>query len=180
MRFFLFFLLGILFLSLQTTVLQTLPEWVGVPDLLFLLIVFLALYFKPWSGALLTVIFGIVMEVFSGYFLGLYAMAYLLIFFVVKGLAAHFALDALNHQPPLVALAYLFVNAFVYLSSLMLVDGSLYPWGWGVMLQRALIVTILVIPVNRCLSVISAWCDKSPKKRSLFGQKKGNYYKAQG
>ncbi|MDP2106058.1 MAG: rod shape-determining protein MreD, partial [Desulfobulbaceae bacterium] len=147
MRFSLFFLLGIFFLSLQTTVLQSLPQWVGVPDLLFLMIVFLALYFKPWPGAVLTVLFGIVMEVFSGYFLGLYAMAYLMIFFVVKGLAAHFALDALNHQPPLVALAYLVVNAFVYLSSLMLVDGSLYPWGWGIMLQRALIVNILVIPI---------------------------------
>jgi rod shape-determining protein MreD len=180
MRFFVFFLLGILFLSLQTTVFQSFPEWVGVPDLLFLLILFLALYFKPWPGAVLTVLFGFGMEVFSGYFLGLYVMAYLAVFFVVKGLAAHFALDALNHQPPLAALTYLFVNAFVYVSSLMLADGSLYPWGWGLMLQRALIVTILVIPVNRCLSIIAAWCDKRPKQRSLFGQKKGNYYKARG
>jgi len=178
MRVFIFFLLGILFISLQTTLFQAFPEWVGVPDLLFLLILFLALYFRPWPGAVLTLLLGVGMEVFSGHFLGLYVMAYLMIFFVAKGLAGHFALDALNHQPPLVALSYLFVNAFIYLSSLMLADTPLSPWGWGIMLQRTLIITILVIPVNRCLFLVMSRCDKRPKKRSFFGQKKGNYYKA--
>lgn len=178
MRFFIFFLLGILFLTLQTTVFQAFPEWVGIPDLLFLLIVFLALHCKPWPGAVLTVLFGIGVEVFSGYFLGLYALAYLLVFFMVKGLSGRFALGALNHQPPLVALTFLLANAFVYLSSLMLSEEALKPWGWGAMLQRVLIVTILVVPMNRWFSSILTWCDQRRRTRSLFRQKKGNYYKA--
>lgn len=178
MRNLIFFLLGALFIALQTTVFQAFPEWVGVPDLLFLLIVFLALHGKSWTSAVLVVLFGIGIEVCSGYFLGLYAVAYLLVFFIIKGLSASFALDVLNHQPPLVALVFLFANAFVYLSSLMLSEESPTPWGWGAILQRVLIVTILVIPVTRCFSSIMSWCDRRRKQRTLFGPKKGNYYKA--
>ncbi len=178
MRFLIFFLLGILFLALQTTVFQALPEWIGVPDLLFLLIVFLALNCKPGTGAMLTVIFAIGLEVFSGYFLGLYAMAYLLVFFILKGLAARFTLDEVNHQPPLVALAYLFLNAFVYLTNLMLAEESPNPWVWGGILQRVLIVTILSIPASRCFSSLMSWCDQRTSPRSFFISKKGNRYKA--
>lgn len=178
MRFFIFLFLGIFFLSLQTTVFQALPPWIGVPDLLFLLIIFLALHCKPGTGALLTLLFAIGLEVFSGYFLGLYAVAYLLVFFIIKGLAARFTLDEVNHQPPLVALAYIFVNAFVYLSSLMLADENPNPWAWGGILQRVLIVTILAIPVDRCLSSLMAWCDRRKTPGSFFRQKKGNQYRA--
>lgn len=176
MRIFLFLLLGILFVALQTTVFQAFPEWVGVPDLLFLLIVFLALHGKTETGALLTILFGVAIEVFSGYFLGLYVVAYLLVFLIIRWLSARLSLNELNHQPPLAALAYLFVNAFVYLSSLMLADESPRPWSWGAILQRVLIVTILSIPASRCLFSVTEWCDRHRKHRSLFRQKKGNYY----
>jgi rod shape-determining protein MreD len=180
MRIIIFFLLGIFFVALQTTVFQALPQWMGVPDLLFLLIVFLALHAKPGSGALLTVLFSIGLEVFSGYFLGLYAVAYLLAFFIIKGLSTRFALNALNHQPSLVALAFLFVNAFVYLSSLMLAEESPVPWRWGAILQRVLIVVILAIPLTRWFASILEWCDRRKKQTPIFRPKKGNYYKARG
>ena len=178
MRIILFSLLGALFIALQTTVFQALPEWMGTPDLLCLLIVFLALHFKPGSGTLLVLFFGVGVEVFSGYFLGLHAVAYLMVFFIIKGLSARFALSSLNHQPLLAALTFLAVNAFVYLSSLMLSEASLAPWGWGAILQRVLIVTILAIPFSRWFSSITTWCDKRRKHHSLFRQKKGNFYKA--
>jgi len=38
-----FFFLGVFLLILQTTLFQILPEWAGKPDLLFVLIVFLAI-----------------------------------------------------------------------------------------------------------------------------------------
>lgn len=181
MRFFLLFFLGILFIVLQTTVFQAFPAWIGSPDLLFLLVVFMALHCKPGTGALLTLLLAIGVEVFSGYFLGLYAMAYLLVFFIIKGLSARFVLSEANHQPPLVALAYLFVNAFVYISSLMLADESQAPWTWGGILQRVLIVTILAIPVSRWLSAVMSWSDQRRNYRSFFGSKKGNQYrKARG
>ncbi len=178
MRFFIFLLLGVLFLALQTTVLPALPSWMGAPDLLFLLIVFLAIHLKAWPGALLVVLFGIGSEVVSGYFLGIYTVAYLLVFFIVKGLAGHFDLTALNHQPPLVVLSYLFANAFVYLASFMLADENAVPWAWGAILQRVLILTILVVPFSRLFLALMVWCDRRHRTYSLFSRKRGNYYKA--
>ena len=180
MKIILLLLLGVLFLALQTTVFQAFPEWIGVPDLLFLLIVFLALHCKPGTGAVLTLLLSIGVEVSSGYFLGLYAIAYLLVFTIIKWLSGRFALQEVTQQPALAALAYLFVTAFVYLSSLMLADVSYNPWGWGAILQRVLIVTILAIPVNRWLFSISSWCDQGQRRRSFFRPKKGNQYKARG
>jgi len=178
MKIILFLFLGVLFLALQTTVFQAFPEWMGVPDLLFLLIVFLALHCKPGTGAALTLLLSIGLEVFSGYFLGLYAVAYLLVFSIIKWMSARFALKEVHQQPALAALAYLFVNAFVYLSSLMLADVNPNLWGWGGILQRVLIVTILSIPVNRWLFSMMSWCDQGLRGRSFFRQKKGNQYKA--
>ena len=177
MKIILFLFLGVLFLALQTTVFQAFPEWIGVPDLLFLLIVFLALHFKPGTGATLTLLLSLGLEVFSGYFLGLYAVAYLLVFSIIKWMSARFALKEVNQQPALAALAYLFVNAFVYISSLMLATVSPV-WGWGSILQRVLIVSILAIPVNRWLFSMMSWCDKRPRGGAFFRQKKGNQYKA--
>jgi hypothetical protein len=91
-------------------------------------------------------------------------------------LSARFALIELNHQPPLIALAYLAANAFVYISSLMLAEERPTPWGWGSILQRVLIVTILAIPMGRWFSSLMTWCDKRRRRRSLFRQKKGNQY----
>lgn len=180
MKITLFFFLGILFLALQTTVFQTFPEWFGSPDLLLLLIVFLALHFKPGTGAALTLLFAIGLEVFSGYFLGLYAIAYLLVFSIIKWLSSHFAVKDMNQQPAIASLSFLFANAFVYLSSLMLADANPNPWGWGTILQRVLIVTILSIPANLALLSLMTWCDKKRNSRSFFRQKKGNTYRARG
>ncbi|MDD5760188.1 MAG: hypothetical protein PHI06_14035 [Desulfobulbaceae bacterium] len=180
MKITLFFFLGILFLTLQTTVFQALPVWFGIPDLLLLLIVFLSLHFKPGSGAVLTLLFSLGLEVFSGYFLGLYAIAYLLVFSIIKWLSTHFALKDMNQQPAIASLSFLFVNAFVYLSSLMLSDASPNPWGWGAILQRVLIVTILSIPASLAFLSMMRWCDKKRSKRSFFRQKRGNTYKARG
>jgi cell shape-determining protein MreD len=178
MKIILFLFLGILFLALQTTVFQAFPEWFGIPDLLLLLIIFLSLHFKPGAGAMLILLFSIGLEVFSGYFLGLYAIAYILVFSAIKWLSVHFALKEINQQPSIAALSLLFVNAFVYLSSLMLADASLNPWGWGAILQRVLIVTILAIPVNRGLLSMAVWCDQKRSDHSFFRQKKKNQYKA--
>ena len=178
MKILLFLLLGVLFLALQSTVFQAFPEWIGTPDLLFLLIVFLAIHFKPGTGALLTLLLSIGLEVFSGYFLGLYAIAYLLVFSLIKWLSLRFALKEVTQQPSLAVLAYLFVNAFVYLSSMMLADVNPNSWWWGGILQRVLIVTILASPVNRVLFSMMLWCDKGAIRRPFFRHQKGNQYKA--
>jgi len=181
MRFIIFLLLGLLFITLQTTLFQALPKWVGLPDLLFLLIVFIAIHFSAAKGALLTIIFGTVMEVFSGYFLGIYVIAYILVFFLIKALSIGLAIDEANHQPPIVALGYLMANGIIYTCTAMLAEDSLVPWSWGEILQRLLIITILVVPMNVFFE--SLWKlniknnDDNQNFLQIFQYRKGNRYR---
>ncbi len=175
MRIVAFLLLGLVCIALQTTLFQLLPKWIGMPDLLFLLIIFMSINFKVTPGALLTLTFATLYEVFSGYFLGLYVFAYLFIFFLIKGVAVGLAIDESNHQPPLVAISYLIANGFVYIFSIMLADQG-GPWDWGGVLQRVLIVTVLVVPVNRLLRGVMDFCENKDGRFSFFGLKKENKY----
>lgn len=177
MRITVFLLLGICLLTMQTTLFHVLPEWVGMPDLLFLLVVFMAIHLPTTSGALLALVFGTMVEAFSGYFLGLYALAYLLIFFVLKGLSVALAIDEVNHQPPIVALCYLVANGFVYLFSGMLAEAPAASWSWGGVLQRVLIIIILVVPVGRLFTLILELC-KRQDEQSFFRRNKGNRYRS--
>ncbi len=181
MQFTIFLLMGLFFIGLQTTLFQVLPTWIGQPDLLFLLIVFIAIHFSTAKGAVLTLILGIFVEVVSGYFLGIYAIAYLLIFFLIKGLAMGLAIDESNHQPPIVALGYLLANGFIYMSTSMLADDPLTPWNWGEILRQLLIITILTVPMNVMFKAL--WQPKIKMDDlnpffKLFQQPKGNRYRS--
>ncbi|HFQ81096.1 MAG TPA: hypothetical protein ENK33_06965 [Desulfobacterales bacterium] len=176
MRFILFLSLGCLFIGLQTTIFQALPKWIGVPDLLFLLIIFIALRASIAQGVLLMMIWGTIMGVLSGYFSGLYTIAYLLIFVIVKALSMGLSIDEINHQPPIVALSYLLANGIIYIFSSMLASSSLTPWLWGEILQRLLIITILVIPAHKVFSLL--WNiginNKDNGFPTIFRSKQGN------
>lgn len=178
MRTLVFFLLGTFFIILQTTLFQSFPGWIGVPDLVFLQIVFMAIHLRVYEGAFLTLVFGVMLETLSGYFLGLYALAYLLIFTITKGLSAALSINEANHQPPIVALGYLLANGFVYICSVMLANVDQSSWDWGGLLQRVLIVIVLVVPVNHFFNLILDFCDRGIEKKQLFFYRKsGNRYR---
>ncbi|NIQ09911.1 MAG: rod shape-determining protein MreD, partial [Gammaproteobacteria bacterium] len=65
-----FLILGILILVVQTTFLQLVPGWLGQPDILFLLIVYIACQKEILAGAVSILLLGLLLDVFSGVFLG--------------------------------------------------------------------------------------------------------------
>ncbi len=67
---FVFLVLGMITLVFQTTLLQLLPSWLGRPDLMFLLIVFIACRAGIIKGAFVVLVMGFLMDVFSGISLG--------------------------------------------------------------------------------------------------------------
>ena len=60
-----FLILGILILVLQTTFLQLLPAWLGSPDILFLLIVYISCQADIFRGAFVILLLGLLMDAFS-------------------------------------------------------------------------------------------------------------------
>lgn len=182
MRIPVFLVIGMILVAVQTSIFQGLPEWVGVPDLLFILIVFSAIYMEVTQGAVLCLVLGTAMDVFSGYYLGLFVLAYFIVFFLIRAISARLAIKESSQQPAITALAYLLAYGQVYVFSAMLAEEDLSPWSWGEVLQRVLIITILTIPFNRIFRLVLDQCDKKHEKRSFFKNKyrKGNRYRPQG
>ncbi len=173
MRLPIFLAIGILLITVQTSIFQALPEWIGMPDLLFILLVFSAIYLKLSQGIVLCLVLGTAMEVFSGYFLGLYVLSYSLVFFLIRAVSAILAIKEASQQPAITALAYLVAHGLLYLFSSMLAEEDLSPWSWGGILKRVLIITILTIPFNRIFHLVMQQCDKKYERRSFFMKRRG-------
>ncbi|MCK4838343.1 MAG: rod shape-determining protein MreD, partial [Desulfobulbaceae bacterium] len=62
-----FIILGAFLLIVQTTIFVRTPQWLGNPDLLFLLVLFMATKIDNYRGIILTMVFGLMMDTFSGF-----------------------------------------------------------------------------------------------------------------
>ena len=68
MLIFAFIVFSLFLFVLQNTLFAELPAWLGRPDLIFLLVVFLAYRFEAIKGAVLVFLIGLFMDIFSGIF----------------------------------------------------------------------------------------------------------------
>ena len=162
-----FFALGIILLSLQTTLFQSFPDWLGRPDLLFVLLVFLSTRTKSYQGAVLALMYGLIMDIFSGVFLGIYPVLYLGLFFTLKVLSLHFILNDQTYQAPLVAISYLVYNIGIVLFTLILAPENNLMWAWGQVILQMLILAVITVPLFRFFGFILDRVDKKPLKLSI-------------
>ena len=126
-----FFILGVFLLTLQTSLFQSFPDWFGRPDLLFVLFIFLATRSHTYQGAVLALLFGTLMDIFSGVYLGIYPLLYLALYVTLKTLSRHFMLNDQTYQAPLVAVSYLIFNIGIVVFSIILATGNELMWAWG-------------------------------------------------
>jgi rod shape-determining protein MreD len=87
-RTFIYFLLGFIFLVLQTTLLPAMLPLHFKPDLLLILVVYLGLNEGYVRGGALSYLLGCLQDVFAAGYLGLYGLALLCTFLAVRGAAA--------------------------------------------------------------------------------------------
>jgi rod shape-determining protein MreD len=142
-----FLLLGILIIVLETTFLQFMPVWLGKPDILFLLIVYISCQEEIIRGLVVILLLGVLMDVFSGVFLGFYPVIYLLVFAFIKGISSRIAINEFAYQIPLALISYLLVctGMFLFFSSL----GENMPpqWSWGTIVLQLLMLAVIGAPV---------------------------------
>jgi rod shape-determining protein MreD len=142
-----FLILGILILVLQTTFLQLLPPWLGKPDILFLLIVYISCQSEILLGAVVIFILGLLTDVFSGVFLGFYPVIYLLVFAFIKGISRRITINELVYQVPLALISYMLVTAGVFLFSYSLEPDIPPQWSWGTIILQLLMLAVIGAPV---------------------------------
>jgi rod shape-determining protein MreD len=169
-------MLGISIIVLQTTVLQFLPVWLGKPDILFLLVVYISCQVDMFRGALIILILGLIMDIFSGVFLGLYPVIYLLVFAFIKGISRQIAINEFAYQVPLAVIAYLFVGIGMFLLSFFLALDSPPQWSWSIMLLQLLILAVIGTPVFGIFDSILNFY-KSSSAAGRFGTKRINRFK---
>ena len=172
-----FLILGILILVLETTFLHLLPAWLGKPDLLFLLIVYVACQADFFRGALIVLLLGLIMDTFSGVFLGLYPVTYLLVFAFIKGISRQIAINEFAYQVPLAVISYLFVGTGMFLISFFLAPESPPQWSWGAILLQLLILAVIGTPVFGIFDSVSNFYKSSSASGRFLGTKKSNRFK---
>lgn len=175
---FAFFMLGVLLLILQTTLFHLLPSWLGRPDLLFLLLIFIALYLDTVRGLVLTLLLGMAMDVFSGMLMGIYPLAYLLIFAAIRLISRNLALEDSVHQVPLVVVCFLAVSAIIHLLVSLLVPETSPYWPWPQLLQNLVILAVICLPFfHLCQRLQALLAERPPLSISLFQRRSPNRFK---
>ncbi len=177
MRVVYFLFIGTLLLALQTTILHVLPDWIGRPDLLFMLVVFLATDMETFKGALLVLLFGFLMDIFSGVYLGMYPMLYLLMYFGIKMVAKHFVLVEHTHQVPLIVVSYLLLNCGIYIFNAVIAPDNIIYWSWLGILQQLLILTVIAIPLRHLYDRIFSLFEKEQTYLPFLKKKGRNRFR---
>jgi len=172
-----FLIVGIFILVLQTTFLQLFPAWLGKPDILFLLIVYLACQEGILREAVVVLLLGVLMDVFSGVFLGLYPVIYLLVFAFIKGVASQIAIHEFPYQVPLAIISYLFVGIGMFIFSFFMGPESLVQWPWEAVLMQLLILAVIGSPVFVVFDAIMDFYRKISASGRLPGTRSSNIFK---
>jgi len=172
-----FLSLGIFLIVVQTTVFQFLPVWLGKPDILFLLVVYLACQADILRGAFVILVLGLFMDVFSGVFLGLYPVIYLLVFAFIKGISRRIAINEFAYQVPLAVISYLFVGVGMFVLSFILAPDSPPQWSWGLMLLQLFIIAVIGTPVFGIFDSIMSFYRSHSAAGRFPGTRKANRFR---
>ena len=173
---FVFLVLGMITLVFQTTLLQLLPSWLGRPDLMFLFIVYIACRAGIIKGAFRVLVMGFLMDVFSGIFLGLYPVIYLLVFAFIKGISRQIAINEFAYQVPLALISYLLVNTGMFVVSFMLAPDSPPQWSWRGIILQLVMLAVIGIPFFGFLENIMNHLGTGSMSRRLLGARHGNRF----
>lgn len=142
-----FWALGIALIIAQTTLLEYLPQWIARPDLVFILIAFIAYRFAWIPGILLVFSLSWVLDVVASIYLGLYPLVCLLAFTALKTLTNKTPVKESTYQIPLVGLSYFFSQILFYFVNSILLPDMLPEWSWPGTLQRTVLVILSAIPL---------------------------------
>jgi rod shape-determining protein MreD len=173
-----FLLLGISLLVLQTSIFALLPNWLGVPDPLFVLVVFIALRLETFQGFILTLAFGLLLDIFSGPFLGLYPVIYLMLFLILKTVAVNFIIHDAIHQVPLTLASYLLATSGLFIFASLLMPEYVLYWSWRAVLMQLFLVAILTIPLFQIYDLILAGLYRRMQSRSSLQVHSGSSFKS--
>jgi len=172
-----FLIIGMLMVSFQTTILQFFPSWLGSPDLVFVLVAFIAYRFDWLRGGFLAITLGWMMDVTSGIYLGAYLLEYLLVFVGLRTITANSPLRESAYQVPMVGLSYFIAQFLLYCVLSMTVGDSLAPWSWSEILRKTIILTVATIPCFLLFNSLFEYLQKRKAAARVAHRKGSNRFR---
>lgn len=172
-----FFIIGVFTVVFQTTILPMLPDLLGRPDLVFILVAFAAYRFDWLRGIFLAFACGWMMDVVAVSHLGLFVFEYLLVFGCLHTLVMTSPMKESTYQVPLVGISYMLGQFILYLSLGLVVSGSFMEWSWDRVFRETVVMMIASIP---CFLLFNAFFEyfQNRKPASRFVRRKsGNRFR---
>ena len=175
-----FLALGVMLIVIQSTLLQFLPAWFGRPDLIYILVAFIAYRFDWFRGLFLVIFFGWIMDVVSGVYLGTFPLQYFLVFISLKILSENSPMKETAYQVPLVGISYFLVQMALYSIYSLTMPDTIPEWSWG---RVVLIATILIMATIPCFLLYNSLFEYLRKKRlspRIMRKQTGNRFLGRG
>lgn len=173
-----FLVVGITLVVTQTSIFQFFPSWLGRPDLVFILIAFIAYRFDWLRGLLLVIVFSWIMDVVSGLYLGTYPLLYLFLFLSLKIFKENSPIKEVAYQVPLVGIAFFVGYSCLYLFYSLALPGILPEWSWVKIVQEAFILIVATIP---CFLLYNSLFEHMSQRRfsppRILRKRSGNYFR---
>jgi rod shape-determining protein MreD len=162
-RTFVYFLLGFIFLVLQTTLLPPMLPLHFKPDLLLILVVYLGLNEGYVRGGTLSYLLGCLQDVFAAGYLGLHGLALLCTFLAVRGAAAR-----LNTESPVLLLLLVSAGTLLQAALVLFALGFFAEAGalWMIILKGILPQLLLNLLAACFLLKAAAWLQHRFAPRS--------------
>ncbi|MFZ5796937.1 MAG: hypothetical protein C4563_10400 [Desulfobulbus sp.] len=177
MSVFVFILIGLLLVVLQTTVFMINPVWPAAPDMFYILVAFLAYRFDLIRSLLIILPVSVAMDVFSGVIMGIYPAICLVSFALLKGMAIRIPVRESIYQVPFVGVSYLLVNKGVYLILSFLAPDVLVPWSWPLMLLRVILLILVAFPLFSLFEFFDSRMQRSPISFKMLRVRSGNAFR---
>ncbi|PIE64215.1 MAG: hypothetical protein CSA26_09455 [Desulfobacterales bacterium] len=178
MRLICFLVAGILLIGFQTTIFQIMPSWLGSPDLVFILVAFIAYRFALLTGLFLVFTLGWMMDIVSGIYLGTYVVEYVLLFACLSLLTANSPIKESVYQVPLVGAGYFLAQFILYFILSIMVSDGLPPWLWDRVLRETILLTMATIPCFLLFNSLNEFLLKKKVLRRISQRKKsGNQFR---
>jgi len=162
---FLFFLfVAVIAVVVQTTFLRALPPVWGSPDLVFILVVFVAYRFSWLPGLLLVFCTAWMLEVTASLWLGIYSIQCLVVFVFLKTITHNIPIRESIYQLPLGILAFVLSRLFSFFVSFVVGQGAV-DWNWWPLLRDTLWFTVMAWGLFMLFDVLLSLAERFSWRR---------------
>lgn len=176
---FVFILIGLLLIVIQTSLLTLNPMWVSSPDLYYILVAYLAYRFDLMRSLIIIFPLSWMMDIFSGVIIGVYPAICFGSFILLKLMDTKIPVRESLYQIPLTGICYLVVMKVVYTLLSIFASSSIAPWSWPEMFVKVFLLVICAFPLFRFFEFVNQRLQKNFIPFRMLRVRSGNRFRSE-